>query len=119
MPNISPLQNTPVLPNIRRIVTRPSGASCSRRNSAKLSLATIFRPLSWSGGTICSQINGSCVQNNGTSRSVAKLRRHLVHEQTQAVRRGLMLHRPEPEGRDHAADVELVDFADCFSDRRR
>jgi hypothetical protein len=29
------------LPNMRRIVTRPSGASCSRRNSAKLSLATI------------------------------------------------------------------------------
>jgi hypothetical protein len=28
------------LPNIRRIVTRPTGASCSRRNSAKLSLAT-------------------------------------------------------------------------------
>src|SRR5262249_6802077 len=41
MPNISPSQNTPVLPNMRRMVTRPSGASCSRRNSAKLSLATI------------------------------------------------------------------------------
>src|SRR5258708_33541407 len=44
IPNISPLQKTPVLPNIRRIVTRPSGASCSRRNSAKLSLATLLRP---------------------------------------------------------------------------
>src|SRR3982074_1966592 len=43
-PNISPSQNTPVLPNMRRIVTRPSGASCSRRNSAKLWLATILRP---------------------------------------------------------------------------
>ena len=39
-----PSQNTPVLPNMRRIVTRPSGASCSRRNSAKLSLATILHP---------------------------------------------------------------------------
>src|SRR5216683_8317898 len=44
IPNISPSQNTPVLPNMRRMVTRPSGASCSRRNSAKLSLATILRP---------------------------------------------------------------------------
>src|SRR6266478_4310682 len=44
IPNITPSQNTPVLPNIRRIVTGPSGASCSRRNSAKLSLATILRP---------------------------------------------------------------------------
>src|SRR5260370_31070576 len=44
IPNISPSQNTPVLPNMRRIVTRPSGASCSRRNSEKLSLATILRP---------------------------------------------------------------------------
>jgi hypothetical protein len=44
IPNISPSQKTPVLPNIRRIVTRPTGASCSRRNSAKLSLATILRP---------------------------------------------------------------------------
>src|SRR5437763_8657230 len=44
IPNINPSQNTPVLPNIRRIVTRPSGASCSRRNSAKLSLATIRQP---------------------------------------------------------------------------
>jgi hypothetical protein len=26
------------------MVTRPSGASCSRRNSAKLSLATILNP---------------------------------------------------------------------------
>src|SRR3954465_4108751 len=43
IPNITPSQNTPVLPNIRRMVTRPSGASCSRRNSAKLSLATILR----------------------------------------------------------------------------
>src|SRR6058998_303506 len=42
--NISPSQNTPVLPNIRRIVMRPSGASCSRRNSAKLSLTTILDP---------------------------------------------------------------------------
>src|SRR5580704_13256372 len=46
IPNISPSQNTPVLPNMRRIVTRPSGASCSRRNSAKLSLATILHPRS-------------------------------------------------------------------------
>ena len=45
IPNISPSQNTPVLPNIRRIVTRPRGANCSRRNSAKLSLATIFYPV--------------------------------------------------------------------------
>src|SRR5260221_10241832 len=44
IPNITPSQNTPVLPNMRRMVTRPSGASCSRRNSAKLSLATILRP---------------------------------------------------------------------------
>src|SRR5690242_2709074 len=29
---------------MRRIVTWPSGASCSRRNSAKLSLATIRQP---------------------------------------------------------------------------
>src|SRR5437899_2915165 len=43
IPTISPSQNTPVLPNMRRMVTRPSGASCSRRNSAKLSLATILR----------------------------------------------------------------------------
>ncbi len=41
IPNISPSQNTPVLPNICRIVTRPSGVSCSRRNWAKLSLVTI------------------------------------------------------------------------------
>src|SRR5713226_3412090 len=47
IPNISPSQNTPVLPNIRRVVRRPSGASCSRRNSAKLSLATIS--VLWSG----------------------------------------------------------------------
>ena len=39
----NPSQNTPVVPNMRRIVTRPSAASCSRRNSAKLSLATILR----------------------------------------------------------------------------
>ena len=44
IPSINPSQNTPVLPNIRRIVMRPSGASCSRRNSAKLSLATIHNP---------------------------------------------------------------------------
>src|ERR1700752_1167974 len=37
-------QNTPVLPNMRRMVMTPSGASCSRRNSAKLSLATIRNP---------------------------------------------------------------------------
>src|SRR6185312_5004938 len=49
IPNISPLQNTPVLPNIRRMVTRPIGASCSRRNSAKLSLATIMRTPYWPG----------------------------------------------------------------------
>src|SRR5713101_1668074 len=54
IPNISLSQNTPVLPNIRRIATRPSGASCSRRNSAKLSLATILRPPSWPGG-LCSR----------------------------------------------------------------
>src|ERR1700739_3363029 len=48
MPNIRPLQNTPVLPNIRRIVRRPNGASCSRRNSAKPSRATMrFPPLHW------------------------------------------------------------------------
>src|SRR4029077_21196203 len=47
IPNITPSQNTPVLPNMRRIVTRPSGASCSRRNSAKPSLATILRPPFW------------------------------------------------------------------------
>src|SRR4029077_8960665 len=35
MPSITSSQNTPVLPNMRRIVTRPSGASCSRRNSAR------------------------------------------------------------------------------------
>jgi hypothetical protein len=29
---------------MRRIVMRPSGASCSRKNSAKLSLATILNP---------------------------------------------------------------------------
>jgi hypothetical protein len=29
---------------MRRIVTRPSGANCSRRNSAKLSLAAIVGP---------------------------------------------------------------------------
>src|SRR6267142_3311088 len=44
IPSISPSQNTPVLPNIRRIVTRPSRASCSRRNSAKSSLATMLDP---------------------------------------------------------------------------
>jgi hypothetical protein len=42
IPIITPSQNTPVLPNMRRIVTAPSGPSCSRRNSAKLSLATIL-----------------------------------------------------------------------------
>jgi len=31
--------------DIRRIVTQPSGASCSRRNSAKLSLADHAPPL--------------------------------------------------------------------------
>src|SRR5471032_3285070 len=45
MPSIAPPQNTPVLPNIRRRLIWPSGASCSRRNSAKLSLATIPPPL--------------------------------------------------------------------------
>src|SRR5207244_2407187 len=35
---------------MRRIVTWPSGASCSRRNSAKVSLATILHPQSWLGG---------------------------------------------------------------------
>src|SRR6202035_5057481 len=50
IPNITPSQNTPVLPNIRRIVRRPTGASCSRRNSAKSSLATILRPPSRPGG---------------------------------------------------------------------
>src|SRR5579859_158273 len=44
MASIRPSQNTPVFPNMRRMVTWPSGASCSRRNSAKLSLATIFTP---------------------------------------------------------------------------
>src|ERR1700688_3863076 len=44
MPSITSSQNTPVLPNMRRIVTRPRGANCSRRNSAKLSLATIAYP---------------------------------------------------------------------------
>jgi hypothetical protein len=42
--NITTSQNTPLLPNRRRSVTRPSGASCSRRNSAKASLATIRDP---------------------------------------------------------------------------
>jgi hypothetical protein len=32
------------LPNIRRRLTRPIGASRSRKNSAKPSLATIFLP---------------------------------------------------------------------------
>src|SRR5262245_35112693 len=41
MPSIRPSQKTPVLPNMRRVVMRPSGASCSRRNSAKLVLATM------------------------------------------------------------------------------
>src|SRR5438132_7874823 len=48
--NISPSQNTPVLPNMRRIVTRPSGASCSRRNSAKPSLATILNLSAFGSG---------------------------------------------------------------------
>src|SRR4030095_4418026 len=46
IPNITPSQNTPVLPTSRAMVTRPSGASCSRRNSAKLSLATMRHLLS-------------------------------------------------------------------------
>src|SRR5947209_18440170 len=50
IPSISPSQKTPVLPNMRRIVTRPSGTSCSRRNSAKLSLATILYPPFWPSG---------------------------------------------------------------------
>src|SRR5262245_57374385 len=41
MPIITPPQNTPVLPNMRRTETGPSGASISRRNSTKLSLATM------------------------------------------------------------------------------
>src|SRR5262245_17447521 len=45
MPNITPSQNRPILPNMRRIETRPSGPSCSRRNSAKSSLATIDPPV--------------------------------------------------------------------------
>src|SRR5690242_19671105 len=49
MPSISPSQNTPVLPNMRRRATWPSGASCSCRSSPKLWLATIpvvrFPPL--------------------------------------------------------------------------
>src|SRR6202161_2653339 len=44
MANMNPSQNTPLLPNMRRIAMWPSGASCSRRNSAKLSLATISNP---------------------------------------------------------------------------
>jgi hypothetical protein len=37
--SINSSQNTPVLPNMRRSVMGPSGASCSRRNSAKPVLA--------------------------------------------------------------------------------
>ncbi len=33
IPSINPSQSTPVLPNMRRSVMRPSGASCSCRNS--------------------------------------------------------------------------------------
>lgn len=44
VPNIASSQNTPIFQNIRRIVTRPSGASCSSRNSAEASLATILNP---------------------------------------------------------------------------
>src|SRR6185295_19633376 len=41
IPSITPPQNTPVLPNMRRTVMRPSGASCSHRNAAKSGLAVI------------------------------------------------------------------------------
>src|SRR6516162_3554169 len=51
---MNPSQNTPVLPNMRRIVMRPSGASCSLRNAAKLSLATILYPFGLARG--CSVI---------------------------------------------------------------
>src|ERR1700751_1612526 len=42
MPSITPSQNTPVLPNMRRKLMRPRGVNCSRRNSEKLSLATMI-----------------------------------------------------------------------------
>jgi len=39
IPNISPSQNTPALPNIRRIVTRPSERAARAGTRPKLSLA--------------------------------------------------------------------------------
>ena len=71
IPNITPSQNTPVLPNMRRRVTRPSGASCSRRNSAKLSLATIVVPPS--SVTNFQSLRGKpvCVNCNSAGRHVA------------------------------------------------
>jgi len=55
MANITPSQNTPDLPNIRRSVTRPSGASCSPRNSAKVSLATMIN-LGWVSLKLASRV---------------------------------------------------------------
>ena len=45
IPNITPSQNTPDLPNMRRGVTTPSGANCSRSNSENSVLASVVNPL--------------------------------------------------------------------------
>src|ERR1700733_3405315 len=70
IPNISPSQNTPVLPNIRRVVTRPSGASCSRKNSAKLSLATILHSPSWRFRRIAPTVGSVVVEQDPVRRAV-------------------------------------------------
>src|ERR1700730_6645185 len=90
IPNITPPQNTPVLPNMRRMVTRPSGASCSRRNSAKLSLATILRPPS---GKVRHDIRGEKL----TALDVVP--RHLLAGAGDHHRRTRLLHRLRLEDR--------------------
>ena len=67
IPNINPSQNTPVLPNIRRIVMRPSGESCSLKNSAKPSLATILYPFGLARGW---SVNASMATSSTSDRDL-------------------------------------------------
>jgi len=63
IPNISPRQNTPDFPNIRRVETLPSGANCSRKNSVKPSLATTLRYLfRFQISTSSSHLPATCFQ---------------------------------------------------------
>src|SRR5665213_1484032 len=106
MANISPSQNTPVLPNMRRTVTRPSGANCSRRNSAKLSLATMLRSWSRPGGRADGSPTGLCNARPDARNPPSYSERRITHS-LQSAREFCLFPAPSSQNRALEEDTDL------------